>query len=64
MTHDMCSTPPRSPTMVGSAVPKSIWSRDAKSIAIMMEAITAAMLVFWLPELAAVSSAAGVALWG
>lgn len=50
--------------MVGSAVPKSIWSRDANSIAIMMEAITAAMLVFWLPELAALSSAAGVVLWG
>ncbi|SDP31692.1 hypothetical protein SAMN04487981_12036 [Streptomyces sp. cf386] len=31
-THDMCSAPPRSDTIVGSAVPTIVWSSAASSI--------------------------------
>src|SRR3954452_20628208 len=31
-THEMCSRPPRSPTIVGSAVETIVWSSDASSI--------------------------------
>src|SRR5687768_10220353 len=31
-THEMCSSPPSSPTMVGSAVETIVWSSDASSI--------------------------------
>jgi len=31
-THEMCSSPPRSPTMVGSAVETIVWSSEASSI--------------------------------
>src|SRR3954452_1484836 len=30
-THDRCSSPPRSPTIVGSAVETIVWSSDASS---------------------------------
>jgi hypothetical protein len=29
-THDRCSMPPSSPTMVGSAVATIVWSSDAR----------------------------------
>ena len=32
ITHDMCSTPPSSPTMVGRAVEKIIWPSELMSI--------------------------------
>src|SRR6478609_4839090 len=31
-THDMCSRPPNSPTMVGSAVATMIWSNAARKV--------------------------------
>ena len=31
-THDMCSRPPSSPTMVGSAVATMIWSSAARKV--------------------------------
>ncbi len=31
-THEMCSSPPSSPTIVGSAVDTIVWSSDASSI--------------------------------
>ena len=31
-THDRCSSPPSSPTIVGSAVETIVWSSDASSI--------------------------------
>ena len=47
MTHDMCSTPPRSPTIVGRAVENSIWSKLASSMADMMATMTAGMLLLF-----------------
>ena len=39
-THEMCSSPPRSPTIVGSAVDTIVWSSDASSITSISALIT------------------------
>ena len=37
MTHAMCSTPDRSPTMVGRAVATIVWSKEDRNITIMRQ---------------------------
>ena len=47
ITHDMCSTPPSSPTIVGRAVEKIIWPSELMSI----DRISAARISPRLPRL-------------
>src|SRR3954449_8759119 len=39
-THERCSRPPRSPTIVGSAVDTIVWSSDASSMTSMSPPMT------------------------